>query len=74
MSIKMAHWSDEAAYYDKRTMKDSLKMSMSDGITAYVLPLAPIYPEGRDCKQLTDVLQQVMQDGLATLHAKVLKA
>lgn len=67
--------SDEAAYYDKRTMKDSLKMvADTDGITAYVLPLAPIYPEGRDCKQLTDVLQQVMQDGLATLHAKVLKA
>ncbi len=64
--------SDEAAYYNKRTMAESLRLvADTDGITVHVLPLPPIYPEGRDCKQLTEVLQEAMQTGLAKLHQKV---
>lgn len=67
--------SDKAAYYGKRTMVQSLK-SVADarGITAYVLPLEPIYPEGRDHRELTEVLQAVMQKGLTELHGRVLAA
>lgn len=65
--------SDEAAYYGKRTMVQSLK-SVADakGITAYVLPLEPIYPESRDQRQLTALLQSAMEQGLADLHSRVL--
>ena len=67
--------SDKAAYYGERTMVQSLK-SVADarGITAHVLPLEPIYPEGRDQRELTEVLQAVMQQGLKDLHQRVLTA
>lgn len=67
--------SDEAAYYGERTMAQSLK-SVADakGITAFVLPLAPIYPEGRDQRELTAELQSAMERGLADLHSRVLTA
>lgn len=66
--------SDDAAYYDKRTMADSLKRVMDNGkITAYVLPLEPIYPN-KPQKELTAELQVAMQEGLERLHKKVLKA
>ncbi|MFC0820731.1 lysophospholipid acyltransferase family protein [Moraxella marmotae] len=65
--------SDEAAYYGERTMVQSLKaVADTKGITAYVLPLVPIYPDGRDQRELTEILQQAMQDGLARLHSRVL--
>ncbi len=64
--------SDDAAYCDNRTMADSLKRVMDNGdITAYVLPLAPIYPEQKTQKELTDILQQAMEQGLASLHTRL---
>ncbi|VEG12991.1 lysophospholipid acyltransferase family protein [Moraxella cuniculi] len=66
--------SDEAAYYGDRTMAQSLKAVADHDITAYVLPLAPIYPENRDLRELTAVLQAAMEQGLAQLHARVLTA
>lgn len=66
--------SDEAAYYGDRTMSDSIKkVADTDGITAYVLPLQPIYPENKTRGELTQLLQNVMEEGLAALHKKVLK-
>lgn len=65
--------SDDAAYYDKRTMADSLKrVADSAGITAYVLPLSPIDPNDKTQKELTDELQVAMSEGLARLHERVL--
>lgn len=67
--------SDDAAYCDNRTMADSLKRVMdSQGITAYVLPLAPIDPADKSQKDLTAELQTAMEEGLAELHRRVLKA
>lgn len=66
--------SDNAAYYGKRTMADSLKRVMdSDGIKAYVLPLSPIMPDNKSQKELTYELQIAMEQGLAKLHAQILK-
>lgn len=65
--------SDDAAYYDKRTMADSLRrVADSDGITAYVLPLDPILPEDKTRSELTAELQTAMEEGLARLHQRVL--
>lgn len=67
--------SDDAAYCDNRTMADSLKRVIDNGnITAYVLPLAPIYPEQKSQKELTEELQSAMEAGLAELHRRVLTA
>lgn len=67
--------SDAAAYYGDRTMVDSLKLvADAKKITAFVLPLAPIYPENHSQKELTEKLQIAMQEGLARLHAQVLTA
>ncbi|WP_066802257.1 lysophospholipid acyltransferase family protein [Moraxella oblonga] len=67
--------SDDAAYYGKRTMADSLKRVMDNGkITAYVLPLAPIFAGNKTQKELTTELQTAMEQGLAQLHQRVLKA
>lgn len=66
--------SDNAAYYGKRTMADSLRLvADSRGITAYVLPLDPIYPENKTQRELTEILQKAMEVGLADLHKRVLK-
>lgn len=66
--------SDDAAYYGKRTMVDSLRLvADSRGITAYVLPLDPIYPENKTQRELTEILQKAMEVGLADLHKRVLK-
>lgn len=66
--------SDNAAYYGNRTMADSLKRVMdSDGIKAYVLPLSPIMPDNKSQKELTYELQIAMEQGLAKLHAQILK-
>lgn len=67
--------SDECAYYGKRTMADSLKLvADSTGVTAYVLPLEPILPENKTRSELTAELQTAMEEGLAELHSRVLKA
>lgn len=67
--------SDDCAYYDKRTMAESLRrVADSDGVKAYVLPLAPISPENKTRTELTEILQKAMEDGLAELHRRVLKA
>ena len=66
--------SDDAAYYGNRTMADSLRrVADSCGITAYVLPLEPIYPNGKTRQALTELLQEQMEAGLRTLHQQVLR-
>lgn len=66
--------SEDVPYYGELTMKESLKKVLdSRGVTAYVLPLAPIDPKGHDKAELTEILQHKMQEGLAELHARVLK-
>ncbi|MES1965513.1 1-acyl-sn-glycerol-3-phosphate acyltransferase [Psychrobacter sp. AH5] len=65
--------SKELPYYGKLTMKESLKKVLdSRNDTAYVLPLDPIDPNGHTKSQLTNLLQQRMQEGLAELHSRVL--
>ena len=65
--------SDALPYYGKMTMKDSMKKVLdSKNVTAYVLPLAPIDPEGRNKSELTNLLQARMQEGLTELHSRVL--
>ncbi|WP_323841670.1 MULTISPECIES: lysophospholipid acyltransferase family protein [unclassified Moraxella] len=67
--------SDDAAYYGKRTMADSLRrVADSDGIVAYVLPLVPIFPNNKTQKELTTELQLAMEHGLADLHSRILKS
>lgn len=67
--------SDDAAYYGERTMSQSLQLvADSKGLTAYVLPLPPIYPENKTQKELTAELQLAMEQGLAQLHKRVLTA
>lgn len=66
--------SEDAAYYGKMSMSESVdKILDADKITAYVLPLEAIYPEGKTQRELTDLLQQRMQAGLADLQQRVLK-
>ncbi len=65
--------SDALPYYGKLTMKDSLKKVLdSKGVTAYVLPLEPINPTGKNKSELTNLLQARMQEGLTELHSRVL--
>ena len=65
--------SKELPYYGKLTMKDSIKKVLdSRQVTAYVLPLEPIDPNGHNKSQLTNLLQQRMNEGLKELHARVL--
>lgn len=67
--------SDDCAYYGKRTMAESLKrVADSCGVRAYVLPLAPIYPDGKTRHELTQTLQECMEAGLSRLHKQVLTA
>lgn len=65
--------SDDATYCNNRTMTNSLRRVIDNGnITAYVLPLSPIYPAQKTQKELTAQLQQAMIEGLANLHGRVL--
>ncbi|MGO1856627.1 MAG: lysophospholipid acyltransferase family protein, partial [Psychrobacter sp.] len=65
--------SESLPYYGKLTMKQSLKKVLdSKDVTAYVLPLEPIDPQGRSKSELTNLLQNKMQEGLAELHSRVL--
>lgn len=67
--------SEALPYYGKMTMKDSLKRVLdSKNVTAYVLPLEPIDPNGYTKSEMTNMLQQRMRDGLIELHTRVLKA
>lgn len=67
--------SDDATYCNNRTMAESLRRVIDNGnITAYVLPLPPIYPEQKSQKELTAQLQHAMEQGLADLHQRVLRA
>ena len=67
--------SDDAAYCGNRTMAESLKrVADSAGIRAYVLPLTPIYPDGKSRNELTQMLQERMETGLSQLHKQVLTA
>ena len=65
--------SDALPYYGKMTMKASMKRVLdSKNVTAYVLPLEPLDPNGYNKSQMTNLLQKRMQEGLAELHARVL--
>lgn len=65
--------SKDLPYYGKMTMKESLKKVLdSRKDTAYVLPLEPLDPNGHNKSQLTNLLQQRMQEGLVELHSRVL--
>ena len=66
--------SEDLPYFGKMTMKASIKRVLdSKDVTAYVLPLEPLDPNGYTKSQLTNMLQQRMQEGLAELHARVLR-
>lgn len=65
--------SAELPYYGKLTMKQSMKRVLdSKDVSAYVLPLEPLDPNGYNKSELTNLLQKRMQEGLAELHARVL--
>lgn len=65
--------SEELPYYGKMTMKTSIKKVLdSKNVTAYVLPLEPLDPNGHNKSELTNILQKRMQEGLAELHTRVL--
>lgn len=66
---------DNVPYYGGIRLKDSL-MSVIDGdlVTAYVLPLQPLYPEDKTRDELTAELQERMQAGLEELHSRVVKS
>lgn len=67
--------SDDCAYYGERTMAESLRrVADSEGVKACVLPLTPIMPAGKSRDELTAELQTAMEQGLAQLHQRVLKA
>ncbi len=71
---KDGNLSDDCAYYGERTMAESLaRVADTSGVTAYVLPLAPIDPADTDIRTLTAALQSAMEAGLADLHSRVLK-
>lgn len=63
---------DVVPYYGGIKLKDSL-LNVIDGgqVTAYVLPLQPLYPEDKSRDELTAELQQRMQAGLKELHSRV---
>lgn len=66
--------SEDLPYYGELKMKDSLKKVLdSRGVTAYVLPLAAIDPQGQSKSELTEMLQKSMQEGLEELHSRVLR-
>ena len=65
--------SEELPYFGKMTMKDSIKRVLdSKNVTAYVLPLEPLDPNGYNKSELTNMLQKRMQEGLEELHSRVL--
>jgi len=66
--------SEALPYYGKLTMKNSMKRVLdSKDVTAYVLPLEPIDPNGHTKSELTNMLQQRMREGLVELHTRVLR-
>ncbi len=65
---------DKVPYCGDISLKDSLLQVMdSDPVTAYVLPLTPLLPAGKTRDELTELLQQRLQQGLEDLHHRVLK-
>ena len=66
---------DKVPYFGGLTMKESLLQVMdSAAVTAYVLPLEPLATSGKTKEALTKELQERMQEGLKTLHSRVLKS
>lgn len=64
--------SEDLPYFGKMTMKDSIKRVLdSKHVTAYVLPLEPLDPNGHTKSELTNILQKRMQEGLVELHSRV---
>lgn len=65
---------DQVPYFGGIGLKESLfKVMDSKPITAYVLPLEPILPEGKTFRDLAKILQERMNDGLRDLHSRVVK-
>lgn len=65
--------SKEVPYFGKQSMKASInKVLDSHDVKGYVLPLAAIDTEGRTQDELTVMLQESMEKGLAELQKRVL--
>lgn len=61
-------------YFGDIHFLDSVKRVLDNRpAKAYVLPLAPIDPNGKSKVELTDILQQRMIEGLFDLHQRVVK-
>lgn len=61
-------------YHGDMGFLDSVKRVLDNRpAKAYVLPLAPIVPTGKTRAELTDILQQLMIDGLKDLQSRVIK-
>lgn len=72
---KNGHISTQIPYFGDMHIKDSLMNVLdSNQVTAYVLPLEPLHPEGKSQSELTDMLQKRLQDGLSELQQQVLTA
>ena len=60
-------------YYGNIAFIDSVKRVLDNRpAKAYVLPLAPLYPENKSRAELTQLLQARMTEGLQRLHKQVL--
>lgn len=60
-------------YYGDISFLDSVKQVLDNyPAKAYVLPLEPIMPTGKNKSELTEILQQQMINGLQRLHQQVL--
>lgn len=69
------HIDSDVPYCDNITLKDSLLKVLDSGKTrCYVLPLDAIYPQNLSQEELTDILYQRMQVGLARLQQQVLSS
>ena len=65
--------SEEVPYFGKQSMKESINRVLdSNDVKGYVLPLAAIETEGRTEGELTAILQESMEKGLADLQSRVL--
>ena len=65
--------SKEVPYFGKQSMKASInKVLDSSDVKGYVLPLATIETQGRTQDELTAILQESMEKGLAELLSRVL--
>lgn len=64
---------EKIPYFGEMNFFQSVKQVLDNRkATAYVLPLEPINPVGRSRDEITQILQQRMEAGLANLHQQVI--